>query len=264
MNETGILDRLKVRHSFSRAAWQYDTVAELQREVAHELLKRYPVINHEGSVMDMGCGTGYLTRLLLEQVSDKKLAAMDIAFPMLEMCRMKCPEENLRGLVCADAEKLPFADSSFSSLYSNLAFQWCNDVEQLLQECRRVVDKRGSLVFSTFGPFTLNELQKAWHSVDGYVHVNSFPTLSELEGVLYKVGFSKVETASVLMEREYPDVLSLMYELKGLGAHNVAQGRNRKTTTRSQLSCMIKAYQAQMNQERIVASYEIFYVRART
>jgi malonyl-CoA O-methyltransferase len=62
---------------------------------------------------------------------------------------------------------------------------------------------------------------------------------------------------------QYPSVLALMRELKDLGAHNVSQARKRRPTTRRQLQQMIGHYESSAGGERITASYEILFVRAR-
>ena len=52
-----------------------------------------------------------------------------------------------------------------------------------------------------------------------------------------------------------------MYELKGIGAHNVSQARNKQLTTKGQLQALLAAYPKDKD-GKITASYEIIYVQA--
>jgi malonyl-CoA O-methyltransferase len=58
---------------------------------------------------------------------------------------------------------------------------------------------------------------------------------------------------------EYPDVLSLMRELKGIGAHNVASHRQHGLTGKTRLQSMLQAYEVFRRGDRYPASYEIIY-----
>ena len=58
---------------------------------------------------------------------------------------------------------------------------------------------------------------------------------------------------------EYPDVMSLMRELKGIGAHNVASSRLPGLTGKSRLTKMLQAYEKFRRGSRYPASYEIIY-----
>ena len=255
------LDKTKVRRSFSAAAKTYDNLAELQRGVGRELLERFPLSLQAGVSLDVGCGTGFLTRLLDAGIDGHDLIALDLALPMLQVSRSKHPGIPAYYL-CADAEYLPFAPHSISQIYSNLALQWVHDLPATLAGFKRVLKPAGQLVFATFGPKTLCELKAAWASVDSYTHVNEFHSVADIKDFLFAAGFKDVCADSVLYPQVYPTVLDLMRELKGIGAHNVNRGRSPKPTTRSQLQQMMVRYEDLMPENAIVASYEIIFVKA--
>lgn len=256
-----VLDKDKVRQSFAAAARTYDDFAELQRQVGLELLRRFPVEVEDGPILDVGCGTGFLTDQLCF-IDSRQLLALDVALPMLQISRQKHPAMSAE-YVCADAEKLPFANDSIEQIYSNLALQWAQDLSATFAGFKQVLRPHGRLAFATFAPKTLHELKTAWAAVDEHVHVNSFLSAEQIERCLLTSGFADVCIESVLYQTQYPSVEALMRELKGIGAHNVNHQRNRKPTTRSQLLGMIKHYQALMVEHGIVASYDILFVQAR-
>lgn len=256
------VNKSKVRQAFASAANHYDGFARLQRQVGRELLRRFPVEHMNGLLLDVGAGTGFLTAELA-QTHEQPILAMDIAMPMLQASRAKYPDLNVQYL-CADAEKLPLASLSIQQIYSNLALQWMQDLSATMQDFKRILRADGRLVFATFGPQTLRELKTAWAAVDDDVHVNTFQSVEQIHTYLQYAGFIDIDIQSMLYAVSYPDVQALMLELKGIGAHHVHQRRKQTLTTRTQLQNMIQQYQRQMSDQRIMASYEILFVQAKT
>ena len=101
------LDKKRVRQSFATAADTYDGLATLQRQVGHDLLGMFDINFTNSIVMDIGCGTGFLTRELMLASSVKKMFALDIASSMLEAARTKLKDQEIIHYICADAEFIP-------------------------------------------------------------------------------------------------------------------------------------------------------------
>src|SRR5690606_35894357 len=98
------LDKNKLRHSFGTASVSYDGVAALQRSVGMKLLEQAVPEILSGTVLDLGCGTGFLTGKLLGFTHIERLIALDIAMPMLQTARQKLGESDKLYYVCGDAE----------------------------------------------------------------------------------------------------------------------------------------------------------------
>ncbi|MDD4914070.1 MAG: malonyl-ACP O-methyltransferase BioC [Methylococcales bacterium] len=254
------LDKAKIQRAFAAAADSYDAAAALQRQVGLTLLRRFPLQPQPGVILDLGCGTGFLTRQMVVSFEHQPRLAMDIALPMLAASRQRNTGLSVQYL-CADAEKMPFRAGCIQQVYSNLALQWCQ-LATVFADCRRLLAADGQLVFATFGPATLRELKAAWMAVDDFSHVNEFVGAVQIDACLRQAGFQQIACETVVYPVAYPSVMALMRELKGLGAHNVNTARNREMTTRKQMQKMIASYEAGMAGAEIIASYEIIYVRA--
>ena len=258
------LDKNAIRKSFDRAASSYDQHAVLQREIETRLLERIEFQRHEpANILDLGCGTGSASRTLAGQFPQANVIAMDWSPAMLAKTGEAGNEPNhLTGglsLVCADMHSLPLAARSADLVFSNLALQWSYDLSTVFREFRRIMNADAMLVFTCFGPDTLVELKQAWRAVDDRPHVNDHPDMHDVGDVLLAAGFRDPVMDTERLTLEYPDVMSLMRELKGIGAHNVASKRKHGLTGKKRLQDMLQAYEPFRRGDRYPASYEIIY-----
>src|SRR6266487_4499572 len=107
-----------MKEYYARRAAEYDATSwEAFDDAEREAVERFVASLPPGRILDIGCGTGYLTRLLRGSV-----VAVDQSAEMLELARARAPGVEL---VRADVPLLPFADGAFdlafsSNLYSHL------------------------------------------------------------------------------------------------------------------------------------------------
>ncbi len=262
MTDVFELDKQQVKSSFSAASESYDGLAVLQRKVADRLINSYQSIEPTGHILDLGCGTGYLTSHLLNRPLVKSVTALDIAYSMLQVARCRLQSQRKLHYLCADAECLPVGSGTMDWVVSNVALQWCRNVDAVFRNINQCLKPNGQFLFATFGPKTLSELNHAWSSVDGYTHVNEFYGDYELIDALKLNGYSNIRSETQSYVSHYTNVLQLMRELKGIGAHNVTQGRNRAMTGKHKFYQMINAYRQICQSERIYATFEIIYISA--
>ncbi len=256
------LDIKSVRRSFERAAPGYDQHAVLQREVESRLLER--VESHRQPpelILDLGCGTGSASRALAGQFKHADVIALDWATSMLAQVDGSAKESDAKNSwrVCADMHALPLAARSVDLIFSNLALQWSYDLSAVLKEFRRIMKSGAMLLFTCFGPGTLNELKQAWRLVDRLPHVNDHPDMHDIGDELLTAGFREPVVDVEHLRLEYKSVMALMRELKGIGAHNVASQRTRGLTGKSHLQGMLAAYEQFRQGDIYPASYEIIY-----
>ena len=254
------LDRARLRASFERASGSYEAAASLQARVAAELLQRLELLRFSpGVVLDLGSGTGRITRELKRRYPRARVIALDIAPGMLREARRHQRPWRRFDRVCGDALRLPLRDGSIDLIFSNLMLQWCEPLAAALSEARRVLAPGGFLSFSTFGPATLYELRTAWAEADGYNHVNHFPDMHEVGDGLVRAGLMEPVLDADRFEVGYLDVLTLMRDLKAIGAHNVTAGRPRALAGRERLTRVQRAYEAFRRDEGLPATYEVIY-----
>ncbi|MBI5612597.1 MAG: malonyl-ACP O-methyltransferase BioC [Gammaproteobacteria bacterium] len=256
------LDRGQMRRAFERAAPAYERAAWLQREIGARLLARLDVIKLVPTrVLDLGCGSGYCTRALRKRYRQTEVIGLDIAPAMLRAARRRDGWWRRNRWLGGDAERLPFAAASFDMVISNLSLQWC-DPERVFPEVARVLRPGGLFMFTSFGPDTLRELRHAWAAVDGAPHVHGFIDMHDLGDALMRARLAEPVMDVDRLTLTYKDVMSLLRELKDIGAHNVAHDRPRALTGKDRFARFRAAYEAKARDGRIPATYEVVYGQA--
>lgn len=99
-----------------------------------------PGVPVASSVLDLGAGTGKLTRLLTTTFD--RVLAVEPAEAMRRVLATVCPEAEV---LAGSAEEIPLADASVDAVFSAEAFHWF-DGERALAEIGRVLRPGGALV----------------------------------------------------------------------------------------------------------------------
>lgn len=267
-NSAYLIDKKRMRESFGRAAASYDAAAVMQREVFERMYARLDLVKLAPQcILDAGCGTGAGTARLAQRYKSSRVLALDIAPPMLQRAAAHRPWHarftgSRQSFVCADIEALPLAERSVDLVWSNLAIQWCNDLDRAFGELHRTLRPEGLLMFSTFGPDTLMELRAAASADPGYTHVSRFLDMHDIGDAMVRAGFADPVVDMERFTLTYEDVRGLMRDLKAIGAHNATEGRRRGLEGKSFLHSLTENYERFRSEGRLPATYEVIYGHA--
>jgi malonyl-CoA O-methyltransferase len=255
-----VLEQRVVRRAFDRASTSYDDSAVLQEQVRSRLLERLDLVSLQpATVLDAGCGTGLAIRPLLRRYRRSRVVALDLSEGMLDHARRRKRWGRAPSLVCADAGCLPLGDDSVDLVFSNLMLQWCNDLDGVLAEFRRVLRPGGLLGFTTFGPDTLTELRQAWSEVDGHVHVSRFLDMHDVGDALVRASLAEPVLDVDYFRLTYDRVTDIMKDLRAIGATNAAVGRRRNLTGPGRLRAVTAAYERYRVDGRLPTTWEVVY-----
>jgi malonyl-CoA O-methyltransferase len=268
MSEAARVDTKRVRANFSCQARSYDRHALVQKRVVDRLLERLreggPV---EGPILDVGTGTGRLSRALAKAFPEARPCVTDIAHGMTCLAATSVPDALATD---ADAQALPFRSGSFALVCSTSVYQWVNDLPLAFTESSRVLASGGRFAFALFGERTLFELRESHRLAVAETgsphpsHVQDFPGEEEVRMALAAAGFWEVVTWSGNEVEEHPDVQHLLHHLKSIGARNAAVTRPPGLSSRRVLNRMMALYREFYGRgHSIPATYHVIYGLAR-
>jgi ubiquinone/menaquinone biosynthesis C-methylase UbiE len=184
--------------------------------------------------LDVGCGTGAFTELLLEQSSPRDVNAIDPAEDQIAYARTK-PAAKQVNFHLADAEKLPFVDSEFDVAAMALVVTFVPEPAQAIAEMKRVVKPGGMLgtyVWDFLGKGnTQQPLREAVEAMGVSVqptpgHVHS--RLESLRTLFTHGGLDDVSVRPIEIEISYPDFDTYWMEQTGF-ANTVVQHMRKLT-----------------------------------
>lgn len=268
MTQTPPLSKKVFRRSFDQAAKQYDEAAVLQHEVGRRLLERLEYFRIQPQcIIDIGCGTGKTSAQLHQFYNKASLIHFDLAHSMVSEAKSKSGwftrKLGRRHLyLCGDAEKLPLQSQSVDMIFSNLALQWCSDLDQTFAEFRRILKPSGTLLFTSLGPDTLKELRSSWQQADQGAHVHQFLDMHDVGDALLRNGFADPVMDMENITLTYDDVVTLMRDLKIIGAHNASQNRNKGMQGKKAFQSMLQHYEQYRQNGKLPATYEVIYGNA--
>lgn len=236
----------------------------LQHEVLSRLSERLDYINLKpSSILDIGCGTGKGIKKLSKHYSKAKVIGFDLAFNMLTQSKKEFGLFNKARLINADMEMLPIKDDSMDLIFSNLALQWVNDLELTIKEFKRIGRSGGLLMFTTFGPNTLWELNDSWLKLDNTPHVHRFFDMHDIGDILVGSGFAEPVMDSETITLQYSNFKEVLTDLKNIGANNADKQRSKGLMTPSKFKTLEEEYKKiGFKENQYQASFEIIYGHA--
>lgn len=277
-------NRHHVRQHFSQAAAHYDEAAVLQKMLAEQLDERLALVKVEvARALDLGAGTGFLTEKLVQRYPQARITALDLSEGMLARNAQRFNtnasssfKEKLTNwlgrravavdYVQADAYAIPLADASQDLVVSNLMLQWCDDLDSVLAEIRRVLRPQGLLMFTTLGPDTLKELRQAWCQVEGdagHERMNRFIDMHDIGDALIRAGFGQPVMDVESYRLTYAEPIAVLRDLKTIGATNAHQHRQHGLTGKTRFKAMLSAYGFSRDSDnRVSATFEAVHGHA--
>jgi malonyl-CoA O-methyltransferase len=262
------IDKNFVKRAFNTSAKTYDQHTSLQKSTITELLDH---INPEdfsiSRALDIGTGTGNLTAGLIQRFPKAKIYGCDLAGSMLVEARRKTGGKGIFST--ADAELLPYKENSFELVVSSFTFQWLNDWSRAINEIKKVLKPGGTFAFSVFGAKTFFELRQSFIKAcaeTGYSAGEPLKLSTSKNSImesLVSAGFVTPVIRSYSVVEEYDSVRALIKSIRGMGAKNASNKRNRTPGVRTTLMKMFNIYEKNFGKNnKIAASFEIIAGRA--
>lgn len=262
-----IFDRRQVRRQRDRAAPGFAAHDFLIREVAERLTERLDDVTRRfPRALDLGERDGALRRALRRPDGRRGGIEWLLRCDLSESLLRRDPTPGPR--LVADAESLPFAAGSFDLVLSLLDLHWVNDLPGALIQARQALRPDGLFLAALLGGETLSELRAALLAAEAEVRGGASPRVApkvdvrDAGALMQRAGFALPVVDADTITVTYPDALTLMRELRGMGEGNAVSGRLRRFTRRDVLlrAAALYAEREARPDGRLPCTFQVLYL----
>ncbi|MCK9543140.1 MAG: methyltransferase domain-containing protein [Novosphingobium sp.] len=206
-------------------ARDYDRHARVQRQVAVRLARDIAdTVPKSGvRVLEIGCGTGFLTQALCESGGVESLLATDIAPAMLDRCRERMRGDSRLCFALLDGEcGRPPDGGGYGLICSSLAFQWFADPAGAIARIASWLAPGGSLIFTSLLSATFAEWRAAHEAVGLRAGLRVLPGRALFDGLLPEMQVMPHRVDRLI--EPHGNALSFLRSLRAIGADTAEPG----------------------------------------
>lgn len=250
---------------FSAAADTYEVLATVQDRVAAELLAFIPEGIAPDHILELGCGTGLLTRRLLRRFPDTRIDAVDVSDRMIQHAQDSCGQCDRVTWHVSDIRHFQ-ATHLYTLIISNASLHWVDDLAKALAQIARMLEPSGDFLFSIMLRGTLRELRESRKKAAP--HKPPLRELPESDAVLQDVrGAGLVVTRHETQEYKisYRSAAAFLEAIHDQGVTGGALSRGKAPLTRREIENLIMEYEWQYHDQAgmVYATYKTLFVHAR-
>ncbi len=249
---TQTIDEMAYKHRLKQADRELLHASFLQQEIAKRLFDQLQLMTIKPEmILDVSHYAGH-TYSSLQQL-----------YPKSECIHVSAVEAIAESNhVIANNEKLPFENASVDLIVSHLSFDWQSDLMMCFKEFARVLKKDGLLIFSMYGPGTLQELRYAFSQVSEHPHVHAFFDMHDIGDWLMQSGLTEPVMVKEMLTLRYATLDLLFKDLRQSASQNTLFDRARGLMGKQCWQKMLKAYEVFRENGKLPATFEIAFGHA--
>ena len=205
----------KVKDSFDQGADCYDKHSSIQKEISKNLLDLF--FNEikekkEGfSLLELGCGTGFCSKKISENLSLTRIHLLDISNNMIKKSKIRFKNQNVFFL----KNDFDFFDNfeNYNLIVSNMSLHWSKDFLKLIKKILSSIKNNSILLLSFPNSRSFDNLKTKHHKL-----INDFPNEKKMEELLNNKKFY-FTMKRMIHELEYKNIMLFFQSLKKIGAN---------------------------------------------
>jgi malonyl-CoA O-methyltransferase len=254
-----------LRSRFSASAGTYEQRASVQAAVAQRLRAFWPEAAGITRILEIGCGTGLLTRYLVRDFLMASVDAQDLSPRMIAQAREALGPRP--GLTWHAGDVLTLdLPGPYALIASSSALHWIRPLPDLAARLQRWLAPGGRLVAAVMVRGTLAELLAARaRAAQRKPPLAALPTAKEFEAAFTRAGLVVERACQEPLEATYPSARLFLRALneQGLTAGPFARSR-RGLLTRRELDALAAYYDRRYARgSGVYATYQVCYFVAR-
>jgi len=210
----------KIENRFGEASASYNKYAEVQKESAGRLgkaLAPWLGILPKGPILELGCGTGFLTQHLLQLLPQRHFDVTDLSAKMLKECKKEMEASDNITYYTLDAEETT-PNRKYALIAHNFVAQWFQDPPYILEKHLDILEPGGLLLGAFPGENSFPQWKRVCQKLGVPFTGNTLPNAEEM-AVKLSLGPCKVDLHEEMITQSFDCSLDFFKMLQTIGAH---------------------------------------------
>ena len=253
----------KIARNFNKGVGNYLEHSQVQKKCAEKLLKIAQNYSHslpQGQILEIGCGTGFVTQGLIEILPNHFLDIIDISPEMLNYCaeNLQISEEQKKFIQfrTIDGEQINERQNTYAAIISSFTIQWFQDIVNSLNRLINMLQPQGVLLFAFPNDQSFPEWKAMCKDLNLPFTRNQLPNSRELIKKL-SILSHKIYISEEKVSINYNNAADFFRSLKLIGA-----GCNLKQEKLSipEMKQLINYWNHQCEPQKIKVTYDVTFL----
>jgi len=206
----------KVKSAFEKSIASYEENAFVQREISETLSEALSRFTSEDwsagvrNILEVGCGTGFLTRVLVPRFSAPKWHLNDLSERMCDFASKLCA--NKPDICAGDIMRCEF-DEPIDLIVSSSCFQWIPNLSALFKKLCADSAAGAIMAFSTFGRENFSQIRALTGNSLNYESAEA------ISAKLCGAGYSVLYSAEDIVDVSFGSAVEVLRHIKSTGVN---------------------------------------------
>lgn len=221
-----------VAETYGKAAKTYHKKANIQKKVAEGLMSSlmpWKEILPRAPILEVGCGTGFLSELLIENFPRKEIIITDASEEMLAFCKKRLAEKELLSdrikFELLDANSHKAEEQKYGMVISNFTPHWFKDTALVLEKLSESIVGGGLLLCSFPGNHSFEQWYEKCLELGLPYTANTLPDVEEVV-VKLSMGPLQIDYYENDLTENFEHSIDFFRNLKAIGANTSIQAKS--------------------------------------
>tara|TARA_R110000868_G_scaffold396971_2_gene669444 strand:+ start:23729 stop:24532 length:804 start_codon:yes stop_codon:yes gene_type:complete len=210
----------KITESFSKSVQNYHEKAEVQKKVAEGLnasIRPWKDIIPPGPILEVGCGTGFLSELMLNEFPTRNFVLTDASSEMVSFTEERLGNSARTKFETLNVDEIENPTPQYSLIVSNFAAQWFEDTAIGLEKLTQMLNPGGILLTAFPGNHSFMEWYECCLELGIPYTANPLP---DVEEVVVKLSLNPVQVDYYENDlfQNFNSSMDFLRSLKDIGA----------------------------------------------
>jgi len=200
-----------VKKNFNRAKASYQHSCQPQLIAGRRLIEKLTLHRQSAHhIIDLGCGTGVVSRLLLDRIPAQQYTGIDFATELIQQASNHIGR-NATWLMM-DFDRLSFTHCA-NIVFSNMALHWSKDFKKIIASIFHILTDDGLLAFSI-------PLQHCFYQLDSSQR-NHFISFKQCASLLQRSNFQLLHVSQYYSNYVFNSQYEALRHIKSTGANTL-------------------------------------------